>query len=182
MARAKVVLTLLFLLTLGAGLVAGMLIASPPATTATAAAALRTPLGAELGLTPEQNAQMHAIWEGVRDKVDACFLRAQDLQKRRDDVLLKLLTPQQQAQYAAAQQDYADALAKLKTERDGLFQGAVTQTEQILNEGQRKRYRQILYTRVGRDAANAPPDWIAPAPTTSPAATGVGGPARPPPQ
>jgi hypothetical protein len=172
MGPAKAVLTLLFMLTLGAGLVAGMLVARPPAAPAAATtrpAPPRTALGAELGLTPEQNAQMHDIWEGVRDQVDACFLRAQEAQQRRDAALVALLTDQQKAAFARSQQEYADAVAALKAERDAAFQQAVKRTEQILDESQRKRYRQILDARLGQDAAAAaaPPDWIAPRPPTS---------------
>src|SRR6478672_5986759 len=109
MARTKTVLTLLFLLTLGAGVVGGMLIARRSAFAETTAAvaggrgAPRSALGAELGLTPEQTAQMHAIWERVRDKVDACFLRAQELQRQRDALLVGLLNEPQRARFAVAQ-------------------------------------------------------------------------------
>jgi hypothetical protein len=174
MGPAKAVLTLLFMLTLGAGLVAGMLVARPPAAPATAPrpAPPRTALGGELGLTPEQNGKMHEIWEGVRDQVDACFLRAQEAQQRRDTALLALLTDQQKAAFARSQQEYADAVAALKAERDAAFQQAVKRTEQILDDTQRKRYRQILDSRLGQGAANAPPDWIAPRAATSRPADG----------
>jgi hypothetical protein len=174
MVRAKIVLILLFLITLGAGLVAGLLIARWPALAASAEGpttrptAARTPLGAELGLTPQQTAQMHLIWEGVRDKVDACYVRAHELQKRRDATLMALLTDPQRAKYGAAQKEYADELARLKADRDAHFQDAVKQTERILDEPQRARYRQILYARLGQDAAgNAPPDWLSPGPATT---------------
>ena len=169
MVRAKIVLTLLFLLTLGAGLVAGLLIARWPAVAGSTdapatSAGPRTPLGAELGLTSEQTAQMHMIWEGVRDKVDACYVRAQELQRRRDATLMALLTDPQRAQFAVAQEEYSTELARLKADRDALFQDAVKRTERVLDEPQRARYRQILYARLGQDAGgNAPPDWLAPA-------------------
>jgi Skp family chaperone for outer membrane proteins len=171
MASAKVVLTLFFVLTLGAGLVAGMLVARPPmaraaATTATRPAA-RTPLGAELGLTADQSARMHDIWEGVRDEVDACFRRAQEAQQRRDAALVALLTEQQKAALAQAQQDYTDTVKALKSQRDAAFQQAVQRTEQILNDSQRKRYRQILDSRLSQEAANPSPDWIAPQPAAA---------------
>lgn len=181
MVRAKIVLTLLFLLTLGAGLVSGLLVARWPGPAPTRPAAPQTPLGGELGLTAQQTAQMHLIWEGVRDQVDACFVRAQELQRRRDATLMALLTEPQRAKYAAAQQEYADELSRLKDERDALFQDAVKRTERILDEPQRARYRQILYARIGQDAGgSAPPDWLSPGPATRPAATGAAlGPPRP---
>jgi hypothetical protein len=172
MASAKVVLTLLFMLTLGAGVVAGMLVARPrlaPDTTANAPIhpVARTPLGAELGLTPDQSAHMHDIWEAARDDVDACFRRAQDAQQRRDAAFLALLTDQQKAAFAQAQLDYADTVKSLKAQRDAAFQQAVQRTEQILTQPQRNRYRQILNSRLGQEATNPPPDWISPRPTTS---------------
>jgi hypothetical protein len=177
MGRTKIVLTLTFLLTLGAGLVAGLLVARWPAEAAAATTMRtdpsRTALGAELGLTREQTVQMHDIWEGVRDKVDACFVRAHDIQERRDRALVALLSEEQRAKYARAQAEYADAIVALKAERDAMFQDGVKRTEQILNESQRRRYRQILDARLVQDAANAPPDWIAPQPpATRPAAAG----------
>ena len=166
MGRTKVILTLLFMLALGAGLVAGMLIARPPAIRSAPAVA-RTPLGTELGLTTEQNARMHDIWESVRDKVDACFLRAQEIQERRDGALVALLTPEQKTAFARVQKEHGDALAALKTERDAIFQEAVKRTELILNESQRKRYRQILDNRVSQGVASTPPDWLLPGPPTT---------------
>jgi hypothetical protein len=166
MASAKVVLTLLFTLTLGAGLVTGMLFARAPLASATTRPLARTPLSAELGLTSDQASRMHDIWEGVRDQVDDCFHRAQQAQQRRDAALLSLLTPDQKAAFAKSQQDYTDTVNTLKTERDTAFQRAVQQTEQILTPAQRSRYRQILDARLNQAAAA--PDWIAPEPATQP--------------
>jgi hypothetical protein len=163
MIRTSILLLLLFLLTLGAGGVLGMMLARPPvAATAPRGGASQSPLGAELGLSQEQSARMHDIWEGVRDKVDNCFLRARALQDRRDRALFALLSAEQRAQYAREQQTYADAVAALKAERDAMFQKGVQRTEQILDPAQRRKYRQILNARLVQDAANSPPDWIAP--------------------
>jgi len=170
MDRNKIVLTLFFMLTLGAGGVVGMLAMRSSSAAATIRSGLpQTTLGTELGLTREQTEQMHDIWEGVRDKVDACFLRARDIQEKRDRALVALLSDEQRAKYAKSQREYADAIAALKTERDAMFQEGVKRTEQILNGSQRQKYRQILDARLIQDAANAPPDWVAPAPTTRPA-------------
>jgi hypothetical protein len=165
MASVKVVLVLLFVLTLGAGLVTGMIVARPPVASGAARPLARTPLGAELGLTPDQAARMHDIWEGVRDEVDDCFRRAQQAQQRRDADLVALLTDEQKAAFGKSQQEYTDAVNTLKTQRDTAFQRAVQRTEQILNPSQRARYRQILDARLTQ--ASATPDWIAD-PTTQP--------------
>ena len=165
MASVKVVLVLLFVLTLGAGLVSGMLLARPPVASAATQPLARTPLGAELGLTPDQAARMHDIWEGVRDEVDDCFRRAQQAQQRRDAALVALLTDDQKAAFAKSQQEYTDTVNSLKVQRDTAFQRAVQRTEQILSPSQRSRYHQILEARLTQ--ASATPDWIAD-PTTQP--------------
>ena len=166
MASAKLVLTLMFTLTLGAGLVTGMLVTRAPLASAATRPIARTPLSAELGLTPDQAARMHDIWEGVRDQVDDCFHRAQQAQQRRDAALLALLTPDQKAAFAKSQQEYTDTVNALRTERDTAFQQAVSRTEQILTPAQRSRYRQILDARLNQESAT--PDWISP-PATQPA-------------
>lgn len=159
MRRTQFILTLLFLLAVGAGVVVGMLVSRAPAA-ASGETAGQTPLGAELGLTREQTEKMRAIWEGARDKADACFLQAQQAQKRRDDALVALLTEKQKERFNSTLEDYNDELAALKAEREAMFQEAVRRTEQILNQSQKMRYRQILDSRLGTNAAGAPPDWM----------------------
>lgn len=161
MASAKVVLTLFFMLTLGAGLVAGLLVARPLVVQGAATRPVaRTPLGAELGLTPEQSARMHDIWEGVRDEVDGCFRRAQEAQQRRDAALVALLTDEQKVAFARAQEEYGSAVKLLKAQRDAAFAEAVRRTEAMLDASQRKRYREILQSRLGQDSGKGTPDWM----------------------
>jgi hypothetical protein len=170
MGKARLILTLLFALAISSGVVAGMLVAKIPASTAGGGeqSGPRTPLGEELGLSKEQSEAMRVIWEDVRKKVDGCFLQAQELQKRSDMALFSLLTDEQKTKYAKIQKDNADALATLKGERDGMFQDAVKRTEQILSDSQKQRYHEILQNRLGPGAESAAPDWLGP---QSPAAT-----------
>lgn len=163
MSRTRVILTLLFVLTLSSGLVAGMLVTRLPATTGPQETGKpRTPFAEALQLTDEQNDKMRQIWERVRDNVDQCFIDAQEVQKRRDQELMELLTADQKAKFARIQKDSSAALAKLKLDRDGMFQKAVAETKQILTESQQKRYDEILQTRLGRGAGGGPPDWLSP--------------------
>ena len=168
MGKSKFLLTALFVLTLGGGVVAGMLASRLPANIGTATT-LHTPLAEELRLTPNQSDKMRDIWEGVREKVDDCFVRAQQTQKRRDEALVALLTPEQKVTFAKTQQEYSDAFAVLKSERDAAFADAVKRTETILTEPQKLRYREILQKRLGHGPASGPPDWIVPASLPSPA-------------
>src|SRR5438270_3951078 len=130
MGKAWIILTALFVLTLSSGVVAGMFVSRRPVTPSVAPgagtrAAPRTPLAAELDLSPAQSEQMRAVWEGVRDRVDDCFLRAQAAQRQRDAAIVALLTDEQKAKLAASQQEYDNAIAALKAERDAVFQDAV---------------------------------------------------------
>ena len=165
MGKTKIILIILFVLTLSSGWVAGMLVSRLPGSKPTAARA-RTPLAEELGLSQDQNEKMRVIWEGVKSKVDDCYQSAQVIQKKRDDALLVLLNDEQKAKFIKIQQSCTDSLASLKTDRDSTFDNAVTQTEKILTETQKVRYREILQTRVHhgphQGGPGSPPDWLSP--------------------
>lgn len=170
MGKTRFLIMGLFVLALAAGLAAGLLLPRAMALR-TASAPRRTALAEELGLNDTQSAQMREIWEGVRDRVDACFLRAQQVQKQRDDAILSLLTPEQQARFDRAQREYASKLDGIKAEREAAFKEAVQRTEEVLSGPQKARYRQILASRLGPTAADAasPPDWIPASQPSSPA-------------
>lgn len=170
MGKTRFLIVGLFVLALGAGLAAGLLLPRAVAI-GTASAPRRTALAEELGLSDAQSVQMRQIWEGVRDRVDACFLRAQQVQKQRDDAILSLLTPEQRTRFDRAQRDYASKLDEIKSEREAAFKEAVRRTEEVLSGPQKARYRQILASRLGPTAGDAasPPDWI-PASQPSPPA------------
>ena len=166
MGRAKIILTILFALTLSSGLVAGMLVSRLPSGAKTAAT--RTPLGEALKLSDDQNEKMRKIWEGVRNKVDDCFKSAQEVERHRDQSLVALLTEDQKPKFAKIQQECAASLASLKADRDAMFEQAVAQTKQILDPQQKQRYEEILQQRLDRGQAGSP-DWISPrSPKSSP--------------
>ena len=171
MGKAKIILMILFVLTLSSGLVGGMLVSRLPGTRPMANVP-RTPLAEELGLTQDQNEKMRVIWEGVKGKVDDCFQTAQDVQKKRDDALLAILTDEQKLKFVKIQEDCSASLASLKTSRDGSFDEAVKQTEKILTEAQISRYREILQNRLHHGphhgGPGSPPDWLPPAASPTP--------------
>jgi len=162
MGKAKLTMTLLFVLAMGSGVLAGILVTRLPSATPVQAQS-RSPLAEDLRLTSDQTDRMRQIWETVRGKVDECFLRAQEVQKRRDHALMALLTDEQKGRFAKFQQDYDRSLASLKSERDAAFQAAVKSTEQILSPAQKQRYREILKSRLGREPNFDAPDWMSPA-------------------
>ncbi len=167
MGKAKLIMTLVFVVTLGSGLIAGMLVTRLPVL-GTPKSVPASPLMDELGLTSEQADKMRDIWQGVRGTVDDCFLRAQEAQKRRDEALLTLLSDEQKAKFGALQQDYAGTLESLKSQRDEAFQSAVARTEQMLSEQQKQRYRDILRSRLARGPDGDVPDWLRPPATSLP--------------
>jgi Spy/CpxP family protein refolding chaperone len=168
MGKAKFILTLLFILTLSSGLVAGMLVSRLPAVVP-ATSSQRTPFAEILQLTDAQNEKMRVIWEGVRNQVDDCFREAQNVQKDRDDALIALLNDEQKVKFAKIQKETAAALAKLKANRDAMFQQAVEETKKILTDKQKERYEEILQTRLGHGPGGGGPDWLSsPTPASMP--------------
>ena len=162
MAKAKLILTFLFVLTLSSGLVAGMLVSRVPVKTPVSAPS-RSPLSEALKLTDDQNEKMRKIWEGVRNNVDDCFTQAQDVQKHRDEAVMKMLTPEQKVSYAKYQQDCSDSLSSLRNRRDTMFQEAVAETKKILTDPQKDKYEEILQHRLGQSGGRGnagSPDWI----------------------
>jgi Na+-transporting NADH:ubiquinone oxidoreductase subunit NqrC len=162
MGKAKIVMMMLFVLTLSSGLVAGMLVSRIPVK-ASDKSAPRSPLAEVLKLTDEQNEKMRKIWEGARNNVDECFQKAQDIQKNRDASVMAMLSEEQKAKFAKIQQDTADALSALKNQRDTMFQQAVSETKRILSNEQKDKYEEILQRRLGHGPGAGSPDWIAPA-------------------
>ena len=170
MGKTTVALILVVILALVAGLASGLALQRPPRASA-APRSVRTPLAEELQLSDEQIQEMRSIWESVREKADDAFADAQSLDRARDDAYYALLNDEQKARFAAIQKRYAEDLEKLKTQRDARFDRAVKQTEQILNEAQKKRYREILASRLDRKPVDAM-DWLPKPAATSTQSTG----------
>jgi hypothetical protein len=192
MGKTRFILTLLFVLTLSSGVVAGMLVNRWPAATtsggdagsethandgpgpATTASAPRTPLGHELRLSDDQSSRMRTIWESARTKADSCYDRARDLQQRRDEAFFGLLTDEQKARYARIQEQYNKDVANLWAERETAFNDAVERTKAILDDPQKKRYDEILQSRLRRGGPGQGPDMLGPPPPPPPHDHGSG--------
>jgi Spy/CpxP family protein refolding chaperone len=171
MSRAKLILIAAFAITLIAGGAAGYALRSsarhhsqgsgphdpgahPP----------HSPLPELLQLTPEQEAKMDSIWEGLRDSSKFREQR-QAFQKQREEAVLAILTDEQKAKYDAVLKDYADKVAELGKAREAAFQGAIEKTKQILNTEQRKKYEEWLKTiHDDRRQGGPPPAMKGPPP------------------
>jgi len=148
---------------LSAGVVAGMLVSRLPAAmsgagqrTALPTSAISGSLSEQLGLDSQQQLQMRQIWENVHAQVQDCFLRAQDLQKQRDDAIIELLTPDQKAKFEEISKRFHDRDVKIKDDREQILAQAVAKTDGLLSEAQRKKYHEILKSRLGKVPTTGP--------------------------
>jgi Spy/CpxP family protein refolding chaperone len=150
--RTTLFLITLTVLTLGAGVVTGMLAHRLPSggSDLNVEPAGSATLLEELQLTPTQRDQMRTIWENVRADVQDCYHDAQNLQRQRDQEIVALLDDRQKAEFEKISKDYADRYTKLTQKRDETFQRAVDRTRQLLDEKQRAKYEEILKSRLGK--------------------------------
>ena len=150
---AKIIVLLVFVVTLGAGVVAGMLAARLPrvAPAIEPAAPGDSPLAEELQLSSSQREKMQKIWEGVRDLNQESLLRSQQADVQRDEAISKLIPPEKVGQYNDIRRNYAEAMAGLKGRRDAAFDKAVAESKEILTPDQQKKYDEVLARRLGSE-------------------------------
>jgi hypothetical protein len=164
MRSAKLILAIVFLLTLCSGVVAGMLYSRLPANNPPSVQPSPTALQQALNLTADQQDKMEKIWEGVRKTVDGCVNRAHDIQHRQDEALSALLTEDQKAKFKKIQDEFHQQSEDLKAAEEQAIHQAVQQTDLILDDQQRKHYHEIVDKKLGH-AGDSP--WFSPdAPTT----------------
>jgi Spy/CpxP family protein refolding chaperone len=199
MTKVKATLLFAFVLALSAGVVLGFAAArrvDPPVKPADKPAESQRGswLSDQLKLTGEQSERIRAIWQqSMSEQGRANSERRRALEKERDQALLGLLTRQQRDEYDRLTKQYEAQLAELGRERDRLRQDAIEQTKQVLTEGQRKRYEELLAERererdrerdgerdrVGRGHRRGGGPGSSPAsPATRPAAEPAASPAR----
>lgn len=167
MGSAKLIIAAVFALTLSSGVVTGLLVSHLPGSTPTAqqqpttvpAAPAKTPMEQALGLNPKQQQDMQQIWEHVRDMTDDCYLQAQELQTKQWKALVDMLTPEQKAAFSKQDAEFKAQFDDLKKRREAAFQKAVSDTDALLDAAQRKRFHELIKTRVGRSLGETPP-WL----------------------
>ena len=89
-------------------------------------------------------------------QVQDCFVRAQDLQKSRDDEIIKLLSDDQKAKFEEISKRYHVSDVKIKDDRERYLSEAVKATKQLLNDEQKKKYDEILKQRLGKVPTTGP--------------------------
>lgn len=165
MQNAKFVIIAVFTLTLCSGVVAGMLVSRIPSNNPSgisvtpATTEPKTAMEQTLGLNSSQQQQMQGIWENVRTTADDCYTKAQDLQKQQWDALVNILTAEQKVEFNKKDAEFRQRFDELKKQREAAFKDAVSKTDAILTESQRKQFHELIKTRVGRNMGEPPP-WI----------------------
>ena len=132
MTKARVLLVLAFVVTLAAGVAAGLL----------ASRLVHQPRGpswlaAELDLTSQQREQMHTIWsEIMRAEGRRQWEQRKALAQERDDAIAALMTEDLRPQYEKILEEYSRKMDELGQERTRAFEQAVEQTRKILTPEQ----------------------------------------------
>jgi len=142
MTKLRILISLLLVLSLGAGILLGMSLGRRPAPPERMSP-LR--IAEELGLNAQQREQMKGIWQ---DMVRNRFPQHGDLRRQyqieRDDAILALLNEEQKAKYAKIAEKYTQQLNDLGKQREADFLKAVEKTKAILTDTQKAKYEEIL--------------------------------------
>jgi len=147
MNKTRLIVSVAFLVVFAAGLTGGLALrATPPKP-----GPERSRLARDLNLTPEQEKQACAIWEGMRDAGRSSWERRDSLRHDRDEKVRALLTEEQKASYESILKDYSAKTAELSKEREKRYQDAVEKTKKLLNADQMKKYEELLKTRLNRE-------------------------------
>ena len=149
MRRMTMLLISVFVVALGAGVVAGMLASRLPAAGAPENSD-NTWLPEKLQLSPQQQEQMRGIWENATDTVHNCSDNRARLQKDFDEAVFEMLSPEQKARHNDLRNEYQKRIKILEADQAAAFNRAVAQTNRILTPEQQKKYQQILNERLGQ--------------------------------
>ncbi len=151
MKRSTQILALSTALMLGAGVVLGRLSTSYPVAQPTQPPQQQQhrppPWGVQLGLTPDQQKEMDAIWADTRKQMDASrdsdTRHHQDLRQQRDDAIRKLLSTDQQAAYDKIVEDYNTKRSDLDKQREALIHSAEDRCRAMLSDAQKVKWDEM---------------------------------------
>jgi Spy/CpxP family protein refolding chaperone len=153
MNRARLLFILGFVLSLGAGVVIGMVVGRAPITPA--APAHRGP-GFDLGLTPQQDEKVREIWSAVRQTDGGRNDHRHSLSKERDDAIVQLIPADKKADYDRIQQEHAARVAEMGKEHERLVQEAEQKMKAVLTDAQWKRFEEMKRERADRGKNGRP--------------------------
>ena len=149
--RYTVLVLMVFVLTLGAGVFAGLLAARLPNASLAGSnpPAGESSLAITLGLSNDQREQMRSIWEGVSELSRDSLVTASKFDRERDEAVVALISLEKREQYNQIQRAYSEKCAVLKSRRESAFDKAVKKTNEILTPPQREKYAQLLAAQLG---------------------------------
>ncbi|MBC8108357.1 MAG: Spy/CpxP family protein refolding chaperone [Anaerolineae bacterium] len=142
MSRLKMILTVAFVLAMGAGVAVGMFSARYPQSHQP-----RSWLGDELNLSPEQREQMRTIWQDVSKNRPRDGDRRRALEKERNEAIVGLLNEEQKLKYEQINQQFVQRMQEQSQQREAAMQSAIERTMQMLTPEQRVKYEQIMQER-----------------------------------
>jgi sugar-specific transcriptional regulator TrmB len=143
------IVILMFALALGAGVVAGKLsargsVVAPTIETGT--------LSDELKLTADQQKQMQQIWGQMQSVSRQCLEDAKEVQARQNKALEAMLTEEQLKKWSQITTQSDVDIKVLDAKRKEALDNAINRTNALLNETQRKTYKQLINNRLGPGA------------------------------
>ena len=99
----------------------------------------------QLKLTREQQKEMDRIWSAVaRGGRDEMEKRRHQLRKDRDEAILALVKPEDKPKYDAILQKYEEDQRAAQREMRQRFENAVEETNKLLTDEQRAKYKAML--------------------------------------
>ncbi|HWE04591.1 MAG TPA: hypothetical protein VG326_19455 [Tepidisphaeraceae bacterium] len=151
---AKLILAAVFVVTLSAGVVGGLLASRLPAIGShdKILQVDDSSLAGELGLNADQRDAMRKIWIGVRDLSQASYETAVKYKSEQETAIAALIPAEKLSAYNEIRRSYAEKNAALKGRRQAEFEKAIAETRRILTAPQRAKYDEILKKRLGPDA------------------------------
>ena len=175
MNRLRLLFILGFVLSMGAGVVVGVVgtvVRRTPKVQVEQRSTSRPNWDADLGLDAKQAEQVDAIWSSVRSAMrqldDNRGDKRRTLNHERDEAIAQLIPTDHKADYDRIMQDYSTKVAELGKDRDKLFQDAEQKMKLLLTESQWRRFEAIKKERSDHGRNGRPQN-------------GHGGPHPPPP-
>ncbi|HEY2587634.1 MAG TPA: hypothetical protein VGI81_17945 [Tepidisphaeraceae bacterium] len=154
MTKAKPLLVLAFVVVCAAGAVVGTAVdrqLHPPAVVPPP----HDPL--LIGLIPEQQKQMKAIWSAFNDTRHKLFTQRRQYGEERRAAFEALLTPEQLVQYKKIQADYDAKLKDLDDQAHVAAETAYNKSDEILTPEQRDKFHKMRDMRDRHGPGMGPP-------------------------
>jgi Spy/CpxP family protein refolding chaperone len=169
MSHRKIILAITAFLVLGAGLAVGRLTARLPGPFHEPGAPPSWIVD-QLNLTSDQHAQMTAIWDDTKQKMQDLGHQRHDLDMQRDKAVRDLLTDEQKAAYDKIYGDYHAQRGQLDQQRSALMHDADDRSRALLDDTQKAKWDELTKQFLSRHGDHGPGG-----------SGGPGGPGGPPP-